>query len=334
MCGEASVAWRSATRAASEGWPRIGMTWAYAVSSKTLTSGGIIMSFEPTVSNPETATPLTPVEVHPRELLEGENRSIAEIEAIGRQIRVAFPPRSRDLEQDEEWFVFDAGEGWQEMRLHDYDALFPVQGLYERVVYDVFRCDSPPVIRDLLGEAVDAGEIDPLRARVLDLGAGNGHMAARLREIGFRHFVGVDLSSPAREAAERDFPSLYRAYAVGDLLNLPPEEAPKVDDEPFQAMTCVAALGFGDIPPSVFAAAVNRVEDGGKIVFTLRSDFVDTDDRSGFAGLISALVERDAFTDLRRKSYTHRINAAGVPIEYTAFCATKTRDITPDEIPA
>ncbi len=292
------------------------------------------MSLEPAASTPGTVAPLTPVEIHPRELLDGENRSIAEIEAIGRRIRVAFPPRSRDLEQDEEWFVFDAGDGWQEMRLHDYDALFPIQGLYERVVYDVFRCDSPPVIRDLLGESVDAGEIDPLRARVLDLGAGNGHVAARLREIGFRHFVGVDLSAPARDAAERDFPSLYKWYVVGDLLDLAAEEAAKLDAERFQVMTCVAALGFGDIPPAVFAAAVNRVEDGGKVVFTIRSDFVDADDRSGFAGLISAMVERDAFADLRRKSYTHRINAAGVPIEYTAFCATKTRDITPDEIPS
>jgi|GEM_PF-96188 len=296
------------------------------------------MPLEPVASPPENLAPSPGgIEIEPRhrsaEAEEG-SRSIDAIKAIGHRIRVAFPPRTRDLEQDEEWFVFNTGAGWRDMRLHDYDALFPVPGLYERVVYDVFRCESPRVIRDLLAEAVANLGIDASEARVLDLGAGNGHVAARLHEAGFRRFVGVDLSAPAREAAKRDFPGLYDDYAVGDLLNLPRAESVKLDRASFDVMTCVAALGFGDTPPAVFAAAMNRVRDGGLIAFTIRSDFLDADDRSGFRALVETLLDRDALTGLRRKTYTHRVNAAGMPIEYTACLATKTRDAQPDDIPA
>ena len=43
-------------------------------------------------------------------------------------------------------------------------------------------------------------------------------------------------------------------------------------------MTSVAALGFGDVPPEVFTAAFDLVEDGGWVAFTIKEDFLDGGD--------------------------------------------------------
>jgi hypothetical protein len=78
------------------------------------------------------------------------------------------------MTQDAEWCVVRVDGRWRQIRFHDYDQLYSVPGLYEKVIYDVLRCDSPHVVRNLLeAELADAAApADELR--VLDLGAGNG----------------------------------------------------------------------------------------------------------------------------------------------------------------
>ncbi len=106
---------------------------------------------------------------------------------------------------------------------------------------------------------------------MLDLGAGNGMVGEALREHGFEDITGVDITPEAGEAVERDRPGVYADYHVCDLLDPPAE----LRDARFGAMTSVAALGFGDVPPEVFSAAFDRVEDGGWVAFTIKEDFLD-----------------------------------------------------------
>ena len=235
--------------------------------------------------------------------------------------QIRFPSSSdAELSQDEEWCEVLLDDEWTRIRFHDYGAIYAVEGLYEHLFYVRLRCQSPTVVGTLLAEAVEEAGEDPAELTVLDLGAGNGMVGEALREHGFRDLVGVDITPEAGEAVERDRPGLYADYHVCDLLD-PPSE---LDGERFGAMTSVAALGFGDVPPEVFRAAFDRVEDGGWVGFTIKEDFLDRgEDDSGFAGLIAGLLRSGAIDERGRRRYRHRLDVAGDPIHYVAIAGVK-----------
>jgi SAM-dependent methyltransferase len=245
-----------------------------------------------------------------------------------KQLEVALPAPDDTLEQDEEWVVVKTESGWRKIRLHDYGEVYAIPGLYERWVYEILGCQSPQKIRELLTRGLKKADVKPESLCVFDLGAGNGYVAEELSKLGIEKFVGVDIYDEAAEAAERDRPGLYDDYVVGDLLNLPEESSKKLDRYAFNCMTCVAALGFGDIPTNVFADAFNRVEDGGWIAFTIKSDFVDAGDKSGFAALVKHMVSEGILDDATRESYIHRVAADGQELEYVAYVGRKRGDIT------
>ncbi|MFG0251881.1 MAG: class I SAM-dependent DNA methyltransferase, partial [Phycisphaerales bacterium JB038] len=206
-------------------------------------------------------------------------------------LEIALPVPGNNLDQDEEWVLAEVDDEWTKIRLHDYGDVYAVPGLYEKWIYDVFQCCSPQVIRELLSSAIEAAGIDPTSLTVLDLGAGNGCVAEELQLIDIHRYVGLDIVPEAETAAERDRPGLYTDYVIGDLTQLPAEKQGVLDRYSFNCLACVAALGFGDIPPEVFAAAYNRIEDGGFIAFTIKTLFVDDDDPSGFSLLIHKMIE-------------------------------------------
>ena len=119
-------------------------------------------------------------------------------------------------------------------------------------------------------------------------------------------------------------------YIVGDLTKLDSQQQGVLNQYTFNALTCVAALGFGDIPPAVFAAAFNRIENGGLIAFTIKTDFLDENDRSGFSVLIRRLIAEKALSLAERERYTHRVTADGQALEYEAFIGVKQADIRPE----
>jgi hypothetical protein len=67
--------------------------------------------------------------------------------------------------------------------------------------------------------------------------------------------IGVDISTAAKQACGRDRPHAYDAYHVVD-------------------MTCIAPLGFGDIPVGAFVNTFNLVNDGGWVVFNIKVTFL------------------------------------------------------------
>ena len=235
--------------------------------------------------------------------------------------QIRFPRDSgAELDQDEEWCEVLLDDDWTRIRFHDYGDIYAVEGLYEHLFYVRLRCQSPSVVATLLAEAVEEAGEDPSELKVLDLGAGNGMVGEALREHGFRELVGVDITPEAGEAVERDRPGLYAAYHVCDLLD-PPEE---LENERFGAMTSVAALGFGDVPPEVFMAAFDHVEDGGWVAFTIKEDFLDRgEDDSGFARLIAGMLRSGAIDERGRRRYRHRLDVAGDPIHYVAIAGVK-----------
>ncbi len=247
------------------------------------------------------------------------------------KLQVALPESDMSMTQDAEWCVVRVDGEWRQIRFHDYDELFSVPGLYEKVLYEILRCDSPRVVRNLLEAALsldaDASAKD---LRVLDLGAGNGMVGEELADMGADHIVGVDIIEKAAEATERDRPGLYENYHIVDMTDLDEGQQSELASYHFNAMTCVAALGFGDIPASAFVASFNLVEPGGWIAFNIKEDFLSRDDGSGFSGLIRNMVDDGTLEVRRRQRYQHRLATDRHPLHYVAIVGVKHRDV-PEE---
>lgn len=239
------------------------------------------------------------------------------------RLELAVPLPSEHLAQDEEWVVARVGREWRRIRLHDYGDVFAVPGLYEKWIYRVLRCASPARIRDLMQQALRKSGRSAGSLTVLDLGAGNGCVAEALRAIGIRRFVGVDICPEAATAAERDRPGLYQAYVVTDLTDPDADAMQRLTAVRCNALTCVAALGFSDIPPAVFSTAFNLVEDGGLIAFTIKTDFLDEADQTGFSVLIRRLLTEKRLSVQCQERYVHRRTIDGRLLEYEAFVGTK-----------
>lgn len=254
----------------------------------------------------------------------------ATADAPGRKIPLALPEPGMSMDQDREWCVVQLGGEWKRIRFHDYPTIYDVPGLYERLFYDVLKCSSPVTIRRLMGSYLDSIGRSPSELRVLDLGAGNGMVGEELIDLGVERVVGIDIFDEARNATERDRPGVYRDYVVGDITDLSPQDRARLEEHDFNALVCVAALGFGDIPPEVFASALNLCRTGSVVSFNIKEDFIDDNDKSGFSGLIERTMKEGVLKIEMQKRYTHRLATDGTPLPYVAMVGTKERDIPDD----
>lgn len=232
------------------------------------------------------------------------------------------------LDQDEEWCeITVAGRRRRRIRLHDYAAIFDVPGLYEQLFSDRLACDSPRVVTDLLREQLAQAGVDPATLTTLDFGAGNGLVGERLDDLGIGPIVGVDLLEQARDAALRDRPGVYEDYLVLDLTAMTSDERAELERHDFGGLCCVAALGFGDVPPVAFAEALNLVGDGGWVAFNVRDRFFDERDPSGFGGFLRRLFAEGVLEERARLRYAHRISVDGESLYYLAVIARKRDDV-------
>ena len=240
---------------------------------------------------------------------------------------VALPEPSLSMTQDTEWCVVRDNGRWRQIRFHDYDELYSVPGLYEKIIYDILRCDSPHVVCSLLrAQLLQAGaSADELR--VLDLGAGNGMVGEELADLGAEFIVGVDIITEAAEATQRDRPGLYNNYHVVDMTTLNEDQQRELAGYRFNTLTCVAALGFGDIPLQAFIAAYNLICQGGWVAFNIKEDFLSNGDRSGFSRLIRTMLDDGTLELRQRQRYQHRLATDRHPLHYVAIVGRKLRGI-------
>src|SRR3954464_6013823 len=164
------------------------------------------------------------------------------VRSIGSDFVLRLPDEaSATASQDEEWCEVEHDGETRRLRFHDYSEIYSIPGLYERLIYEELRCESPRVISNLLAGELERRNIDPATLRVLDLGAGNGIVAEELQRVGVEHLVGIDIIPEAAEAAERDRPGLYADYVVANLLKSNPVTRRRLDSHQLNCFTCVAA---------------------------------------------------------------------------------------------
>lgn len=256
-------------------------------------------------------------------------------EIIARPAPIAVPhtyqvrfPHGELVPQDEEWCEVLLDDRWQRFRFHDYDAIYSVPGLYERIFYRALKCNSPRRVVGMLDGVLTDNGVSPSKLRVLDVGAGNGMVGSCLREMGVSRAVGVDIIPEAAAAAERDRPGVYDAYHIVDLTELAAMTDCGLACERFNLIITVAALGFGDIPPLAFARALSLAEPGAWVAFNIKQTFLDRQDDSGFARLIRRLIDDGTLRQHAMRRYLHRMSASGERLFYVAMVVQKTRDLS------
>jgi SAM-dependent methyltransferase len=250
------------------------------------------------------------------------------VRSIGRDFVLRLPDEaSASASQDEEWCEVEVDGNVRRLRFHDYSDIYSIPGLYERLIYERLGCQSPRVIAGLLKREIEERDIEPESLRVLDLGAGNGIVAEELRETAACcRFVGVDIIQEAADAAERDRPGLYDEYVVADLLHAENGAGERLDRQRLNALTCVAALGFGDIPPEVFCQALRHIATPALVAYTIKDAFLGDKDPSGSSELVERLEQDGSLVTITSERYQHRLNWAGQPLHYVAVLAEKRAD--------
>lgn len=237
------------------------------------------------------------------------------------------PERGTGLDQDEEFCEIEVDGARRRIRFHDYAAIYSTPGLYERLFADSLACDSPRVVVDLLDDALERSGTSAQQLQVLDFGAGNGMVGAELARIGSGSVVGVDLLPEAKHAAGRDRPGVYDDYHALDLTDPAADGRDELERRDFNCLTCVAALGFGDVPPEAFANAFNLVDDDGWVAFNIRERFTEESDTSGFAATLATLLDDGTIEEHARVSYTHRMSVDGEPLPYVALVGRKQGEL-------
>lgn len=241
---------------------------------------------------------------------------------------ISFPiSEPHALGQDEAYFLLKEDGRELKIRFHDYDQIYDRPGLYEQLFYQRLCCASPSKARDLLVKVLQENSVELSQLRVLDLGAGNG-MVGELLDAA--RVVGVDISESARRACERDRPGAYDAYYVADMSCLSAEMSAEMKSWKLDSLTCIAALGFGDIPVTAFAAAFNLIRPGGWVVFNIKETFLQESDHSGFSMLVKHLLVSDTLQVHHLERYRHRISIDGRALFYYVLAGKKEADISPD----
>jgi len=245
--------------------------------------------------------------------------------------KIQFPPLcTNDLGQNEAFFYLLSENNKEKIRFHDYNRIYQIQGLYEQLFYDRLKCNSPKKVTDALKHTIDMNKEYFSEMKILDFGAGNGMMGEELKKIGLARLVGVDILEDAKLAAERDRPGTYDEYFVKDFTQLTDDDKEEIKSWNLNALTTVAALGFGDIPPLAFIEALNLIDNEGWVAFNIKETFLYNTDTSGFSKLIRGLIFSEYLNINHLERYRHRLSMDGSPLFYFSVVCWKNKDIPID----
>lgn len=226
--------------------------------------------------------------------------------------------------QGEESLTVTLADGSVErMRLHDYDRVYSIPGLYEAVVQDRLECASPARLAQELVDAVRARGGDPAALKVLDIGAGNGLVGEELRARGVKDpLLGLDTEPAAKTAVARDRPGLYRDYFVSGLDDV--DVGRLVQRDGINVLVGAGALGLGHIPPASFERAWSAIPAGGWFAVTASDGVATAEDRE-LTGYIDSLRRGERDTEVVVfERFRHRLRMSGEPIDYYVIVGRRT----------
>lgn len=242
--------------------------------------------------------------------------------------QIQFPPIAQHaLAQDEEYFFLTEKNKQVKVKFHDYITIYKKPYLYEQLFYQRLQCNSPKKVVSNLKRVLANEKSSMNQLRVIDLGAGNGIVGEELQINSVSRLIGVDIVEEAKIAAQRDRPAIYDAYYVMDLSLASSEELKKLEQWHPNAMICVAALGFGDIPAKAFLNTLKSIAVKGWVAFNIQEKFLTQSDQSGFSELIKQLLTQQYLNIHHLERYQHRLSSNGQPIFYYSLICRKEKVI-------
>lgn len=250
---------------------------------------------------------------------------------MGTEFTAELPPQE-DLGPGRETVVVRFADGQrEEFRLHEYDRVYAVPGLYEDVVQRQLDCRSPEEVAGMLARAAaTAPGWAPRETRVLDVGAGNGVSGEALAAHGLVPLVGVDIRESARAAALRDRPPLYEVYLATDLLGSGErDERARAQIRALEpnVLACVGAVGPGHLPRKALAAAVGLLAPDALVAYTRAAPQEGAAAPTNQATWAAELEALGAIEELDRRRYRHRNTVNGAPILWEASVLRVRRPI-------
>jgi hypothetical protein len=227
-------------------------------------------------------------------------------------------------DQHEEVLTVRWADGREEsMRLHEYERVYAVPGLYEEVVQERLECASPQALADAVVAEAGVAGVTPGELRAFDLGAGNGVVGEELAARGIHVVAGADNIDAAREAAARDRPGLYAEYLTDALDDWGRTER-LIAEERLNLLTAAGALGRGHIPQPAFARLWNLFPSGSWLAVTVHEDLARPGD-DDLGDWLAAMEAGGGDTEIvRREPFRHRLTMAGDPITYLVVVGRKT----------
>jgi predicted TPR repeat methyltransferase len=145
----------------------------------------------------------------------------------------------------------------------DYD-LFAETGTYDET-FEEWGYVGPQTAAAILRNYV------PLGSRILDAACGSGLSGTALRDLGYSHIVGIDISAKLLALAERT--GAYERLEHVDMQRFPLP----FDDGEFDAVSFIGALTYFETD-EILRELCRIVRRGGHVVFSQRDDIMRDQD--------------------------------------------------------
>lgn len=229
-------------------------------------------------------------------------------------------------EPDETCEVLIDGQ-WKSFRVSDHRAMFVHPGLYEQLVIDQLQCTTPQRAIGTFGEVLFDWCGSPSDLRVLEIGAGNGLVAAELRHLGASAIFGIDHRPEASEAARRDRPWAYDIYLLGRLSMRKSQLRRHVEAFAPNCLVMLAGDNEESLDATAFAAAWNLLAEQSWVVFSMTEAASPAGRQAKFQQLIRRMTELGCIQMECYRRYVHRVTMGGVPLCHVLFVARKLKPV-------
>ena len=248
----------------------------------------------------------------------------------GGEIReVALPDAASQNGKEAGYCLVDDGGTWRQVRLRGDARLWEWPSIYERLVRTLLRGNAPGAVSHLLDRQLRAAGKRAADLRAIDLGAGNGWMGEELSSLGIPMIIGVDASSAAAAAAERDHPDVYQSYLLLDMRRLSEGQRDDLMNYDFNCLVCVDALAADEPAPNAFAEAFNLLAPDGWVAFHLNGETAEGGRDSRFARIVHRMIQSGSMNVATQQRYRHRFTTYGAPLVHVSVIARKVRDFEP-----
>ncbi|MCC6572904.1 MAG: hypothetical protein IT462_03850 [Planctomycetes bacterium] len=164
---------------------------------------------------------------------------------------------------------------WERIDFNDCEKIFGVPGLYEEIFHRRVDWQSHARVSWLLDNTLKQFNDRPQNLRVLELGAGNGVVGERMRELGIRALAGLDASSSARDAAHRDRPGLYDEYFVAEDGGISPRQTSAIQAFEPNCLLAVASIGCRHARAATLEAVTSLLPAGAWLVVNAGYEWSD-----------------------------------------------------------